>query len=146
MGVSTNLEGFAKSVFNQSALNTFNKLNTLWLVVYFFLLQTLQSFGLEGVMVSYIIFYWMRCFIAVGLASSIDPQLNWRIVMAKFLPSTFECLSYPAALFLSHLLMSSLADPFLGFLACAAIGVCHFAGLAYMYRSELRDFKAAIHN
>lgn len=146
MGVSTNLEGFAKSVFNQKTLNTFNKLNTVWLVAYFFVLQTLQSFDLEGVMASYIVFYWMRCFIAVALASSVNPHLHWRFILAKFIPAPIEFLSYGAALYVSYTLMASFSQSLLGFGVCGILGVIHLLVVAFSYRSELREFKRAINN
>lgn len=149
MGVSTNLEGFAKSVFNQQALNTFNKLNTGWMIAYFFLLQVLQRFDLEGVMTSYIVFYWTRCIIAVGLASTVDPQLNWKGIMAKFVPSPVEGLSYVLALGVTHYVMAyfeARSRDMLGFLVCGVIGVSHLAAFAYTKRSELREFRAAIRN
>lgn len=149
MGVSTNLEGFAKSVFNQESLNTFNKLNTGWLFLYFFVLQTLQTFDLEGVMLSYVIFYWMRCFIAVGLAARVDAQLQWRGILLKFLPSVFEAVSYGAALFLTRVFMQTgdrLQMKSSAFLVCGALGACHMAAVAFAYRSELKEFKEAIKN
>lgn len=145
IGVSGNMEGFAKSVFDQAALLKFNKLNTFWLVFYFVLLRLLQTQGLTGVMLAYFVFYGTRTVIAVWMSDSINPHIRWKDIVASFCPKPLECLGYLVAVASTYLIMTAFSNkPTLGFCICTGLGIIHFGLFIYSKKSTLSDFKRLI--
>lgn len=145
IGVSTNIEGFAKSVFNQESLNTFNKINTAWMVVYFILLQHLQS-DLLGVFTGFLLFYAMRGVIATSLASrQCSPVFTWHELLRPLLPTAIESIGYVAGYLASREVMLRFADKeLLGFGVCCVIGVCHVAAFVFYRKQDLVAFKQSV--
>ncbi len=145
MGVASNVEGFAKGVFNQSALDKFNKLNTAWLVVYFFLLRILQTYGLIGVMIACVIFYTMRIIIAIYLASSMNSNIRWQRLVKAFIPSMYESMLFIVSLLLTRQVMITFKDrPIVGFIVCIAIGAVHFTVFVYYRRPMIKEFRSLL--
>lgn len=146
IGVSNNVEGFAKSIFNQASLQRFNKLNTGWLVVYFFVLLLLQRFGLTGVMIAQFLFFGIRVVIAIAVVDSINAHISWRSFVTPFMPGLYESISYGAALAVSWFVNNKLFPnrPTQAFALCLLIGICHFAAYIYFRRSLIRQFKTLV--
>lgn len=145
IGVSTNIEGFAKSVFNQESLNLFNKLNTAWLVVYFFVLQYLQA-SLQGVFTGFLLFYCMRGIIAAVLASrQCSPTFAWYEILSPLLPSVLESAGFIGGYFVSKLIMQRFAHKeLLGFAICCVVGVTHVGAFVWFRRKDLKKFKQTV--
>ena len=142
IGVASNLEGFAKSVFDQQSLQEFNALNTKWLFAYFFLLHHLRSLGLLGVFSAFLAFYTFRAAIAVRAANKISACFDWRQVVSAVVPDLRDASLYLCALLLTHLVMGAFeAQPRVGFALCAACAVSHFCFSLYLKRASLREFR-----
>lgn len=143
MGVSTNLEGFAKSVFNQDSLQKFNKMNTIWLVAYFVILRFLQSYELVGVFLAYTIFYWMRVAIAIWTSVASSEYIQWKTIVKAFAPSVVELVAFVIGNQLSSIVMKSMNET-IGFLVCCAIGGVHLVVFGWLRRHTIKDFRAAL--
>lgn len=142
IGVASNLEGFAKSVFDQQSLQEFNALNTKWLVLYFFLLHYLRRLGLLGVFSAFLAFYSCRAVIAVRAVHKINSCFDWRQIASAVLPDLRNAGLYLLALFFTHLVTGAFeAKPHLGFAICAACAVCHFCVFLYLKRASLGEFR-----
>lgn len=144
IGTATNIEGFAKSVFTQELLNKFNKINTCWLILYFFLLQFLQ-FSLPGVFFCYLVFYSLRCVVAAVLAGSVDSIFSWKQTFRPLIPSISEAVSYAAGFIVSSFVMTHFkSNESIGFIATAAIAVIHMGVFAFSKRKTLVAFKTIL--
>jgi len=145
IGVASNLEGFAKSVFDQKSLQEFNSLNTKWLLVYFFLLQYLRSLGLLGVFAAFLTFYSCRAIIALRAASKINAHFDWKEIARAVLPDLRDLSLYLCALLFTQLVMGAFeAKPHLGFGVCAVCAVAHFGVFLYLKRASLREFRSLL--
>ena len=145
MGAASNLEGFAKSVFDQRALNRFNSINTKWLVVYFFLLTYLVRFGLMGVFTSLLIFYSMRCGIALWVVQSVDAGFDGKKIGGALLPGAVEFGSFLGAATCCGVVMKGMEERrMVGFLVCVFISLIHLALFIYFKMEKLLEFKRII--
>lgn len=142
IGVSGNVEGLAKSVFDQSTLYKFNQLNTVWLIVYFFVLRGLQNTGLIGVFFAYLIFYYMRVAIAIYTADKMNEFIRWKEIVKAFIPAPLELATFASAAIICKGIMGFLSDkPKIGFLLCVLMAGGHFAAYCYRRRSTIKDFR-----
>jgi hypothetical protein len=142
IGVASNLEGFAKSVFDQKSLQDYNSLNTKWLVAYFFLLHYLRGHGLLGVFGAFLAFYSMRSAIAIRTASRIDPYFDWKKMAGAIVPGLLDTALYLSALVFTHVAMSAFeARPHIGFAACVVCALAHFGCFLYLKKELLLEFR-----
>lgn len=144
IGVSTNIEGLTKSVIDQRSLNLFNQLNTAWLVVYFCLLQYLQS-TLLGVFTGYLMFYTMRFIIAAYLLLTAHDDFRSASSISRLLPRLYEIAAFAVGYYCSRLLMLHFdGKPTLGFMMCTLLTIVHLAVFAYLRKSDLLYIRAIL--
>lgn len=145
MGVATNTEAFAKSIFNQAALQRFNKLNSGWLLIYFVVLKGLQTQGLLGVFCAYLIFYWMRACMAAWIAASVTPSISLPKIALSLLPTPLEAVLYLIGFGVSGWLMHNFSsNKLLNFGAVVAFSLLHFGVFLFFKRKFLREFRALL--
>lgn len=145
IGVSGNVESFAKSVFDQTTLQKFSTINSVWLLVYFFILRALQTTGLLGVFIAYFIFYFSRVAIAIYTADSMSEHIKWRSIVSSFLPDPVESGAFISAAIICKAMMTVFAKrPSTGFFFCFLIACAHFAGFCYRRRNYIREFRTIL--
>ena len=101
VGIVGHIESMAKAMFDQSTMKLYNYCNSLWLVVYFFVLRVCQGFGTQGIFVGYTIFLTVRTMIASMLAFRINSRFSPLVLFADMIPSPIEIGMFGLVIFLT---------------------------------------------
>src|SRR3990167_2353494 len=124
----------AKCMFEDKGLQLYNRLSTLWFVLYFFLLRYLQTFGLSGVFVASTIFFLVRMLIALYAARVSEPRVRIGSTLWMFSPKLSEAAGYLCMLVATRYVTQTAAQRnkhLAGLGVCVLAAFVHFGAVVF---------------